>query len=51
MPTYSYHCNSCDNQFDVVRSMSNKAHQPCLLCGWLDRKEYKDQRANAGKEP
>jgi len=38
MPTYTYECKSCDNLFDVMRSLSNKSHQSCVSCGSLETK-------------
>jgi putative FmdB family regulatory protein len=32
MPTYSYKCDSCGNEFDVFQSIKDKALTICLIC-------------------
>ncbi|GAA4396241.1 FmdB family zinc ribbon protein [Tsukamurella soli] len=40
MPTYSYKCTECDNQFDIVQSFSDDALTVCPECGGKLRKVF-----------
>lgn len=33
MPTYDYHCTSCDHKFELFQSMSDKVKRKCPECG------------------
>jgi putative FmdB family regulatory protein len=33
MPTYEYHCDACDHNFDEFQSMSDKPLKKCPECG------------------
>lgn len=33
MPTYEYHCDACDHNFDEFQSMSDKPLKKCPQCG------------------
>ncbi len=33
MPTYDYHCNNCDHEFELFQSMSAKVKKKCPACG------------------
>tara|TARA_R110002153_G_scaffold122221_1_gene268109 strand:+ start:27 stop:416 length:390 start_codon:yes stop_codon:yes gene_type:complete len=32
MPTYSFRCKSCQNEFDVKLKMGDRTKQPCVSC-------------------
>lgn len=32
MPTYSYHCNACNHQFDLFHSIKDGAKRKCPKC-------------------
>ncbi len=38
MPTYSYQCESCGNEFDLRQSFSASTEQPCPACSGLSRR-------------
>ncbi|WLP91864.1 MULTISPECIES: FmdB family zinc ribbon protein [Gordonia] len=40
MPTYSYACTECDNQFDIVQSFSDDALTECPQCTGRLRKLF-----------
>ncbi len=40
MPTYEYHCDSCDRNFDVVQSFHDDALTACPTCGSTVRKVF-----------
>ena len=40
MPTYEYHCDSCDQNFDVVQSFHDDALTACPTCGSPVRKVF-----------
>ncbi len=40
MPTYEYHCDSCDRNFDVVQSFHDDALTACPTCGSPVRKVF-----------
>ena len=40
MPTYSYACTECDNQFDVVQAFSDDALTECPKCDGRLRKLF-----------
>ena len=53
MPTYEYHCTKCDQNFDFVQSMSDKAlticpKEACRLKQWGKGKLKKQIGAGAG---
>jgi putative FmdB family regulatory protein len=33
MPTYTYHCEACDKDFEKEQRISEPALKKCLLCG------------------
>src|SRR5438552_4338834 len=33
MPTYEYHCDACEHNFDEFQSMSDKPLKKCPACG------------------
>ncbi len=39
MPTYDYHCNACDQNFEYFQSMKDDPLKTCLLCGKNDQVE------------
>ena len=40
MPTYEYHCDSCDQNFDVVQSFHDDPLTACPTCGSPVRKVF-----------
>ncbi|MBF6555296.1 MAG: FmdB family transcriptional regulator [Acidimicrobiales bacterium] len=40
MPTYEYHCDSCDQNFDVVQSFQDDPLTVCPTCGSPVRKVF-----------
>jgi putative FmdB family regulatory protein len=40
LPTYEYHCDSCDKNFDVVQSFHDDALTECPTCGSPIRKVF-----------
>ena len=40
MPTYEYHCDSCEKNFDVVQSFQDDALTACPTCGSPVRKVF-----------
>ena len=40
MPTYEYHCDSCDKNFDVVQSFHDDPLTACPTCGSPVRKVF-----------
>ncbi len=40
MPTYEYHCDSCEKNFDVVQSFHDDALTACPTCGSPVRKVF-----------
>jgi putative FmdB family regulatory protein len=40
LPTYEYHCDSCDRNFDVVQSFHDDALTTCPTCGSPVRKVF-----------
>ena len=40
MPTYEYHCDSCDQNFDVVQSFHDEPLTACPTCGSPVRKVF-----------
>lgn len=40
MPTYEYHCDSCDQNFDVVQSFHDDPLTACPACGSPVRKVF-----------
>ncbi len=40
MPTYEYHCDSCDRNFDVVQSFHDDPLEACPTCGSPVRKVF-----------
>ncbi len=40
MPTYEYHCDSCDRNFDVVQSFTDEPLTECPTCGSPVRKVF-----------
>ena len=40
MPTYEYHCDSCDRNFDVVQSFHDDPVTSCPTCGSPVRKVF-----------
>ncbi len=40
MPTYEYHCDSCDRNFDVVQSFHDDPLETCPTCGSPVRKVF-----------
>ena len=40
MPTYEYHCDSCDQNFDVVQSFHDDPLTSCPTCGSPVRKVF-----------
>lgn len=40
MPTYEYHCDSCDRNFDVVQSFHDDPLVACPTCGSPVRKVF-----------
>jgi putative FmdB family regulatory protein len=40
LPTYEYHCDSCDQNFDVVQSFHDDALTACPTCGSPVRKVF-----------
>ncbi len=40
MPTYEYHCDSCEKNFDVVQSFQDDALTSCPTCGSPVRKVF-----------
>jgi putative FmdB family regulatory protein len=40
LPTYEYHCDSCDKNFDVVQSFHDDALTECPTCGSPVRKVF-----------
>src|SRR5665213_2612154 len=40
LPTYEYHCDSCDQNFDVVQSFHDDALSACPTCGSPVRKVF-----------
>jgi len=40
LPTYEYHCDSCDQNFDVVQSFHDDALTSCPTCGSPVRKVF-----------
>ena len=40
MPTYEYHCDSCEKNFDVVQSFHDDALTSCPTCGSPVRKVF-----------
>ncbi len=40
MPTYEYHCDTCDKNFDVVQSFSDDPLTECPTCGSPVRKVF-----------
>ena len=40
MPTYEYHCDSCDRDFDVVQSFHDDPLETCPTCGSPVRKVF-----------
>lgn len=40
MPTYEYHCDSCDANFDVVQSFQDDPLTQCPTCGSPVRKVF-----------
>ena len=40
MPTYEYHCDSCDKNFDVVQSFHDDPLTACPTCGAPVRKVF-----------
>jgi putative FmdB family regulatory protein len=33
MPTYTYHCDACDKEFEKEQRISEPALKKCMLCG------------------
>jgi putative FmdB family regulatory protein len=33
MPTYDYHCDACDHEFEVFHSITEEARRKCPKCG------------------
>ena len=33
MPTYEYHCDACDHQFELFQSITAKPERKCPECG------------------
>jgi putative FmdB family regulatory protein len=40
LPTYEYHCDSCEKNFDVVQSFQDDALTACPTCGSPVRKVF-----------
>jgi putative FmdB family regulatory protein len=40
LPTYEYHCDSCDRNFDVVQSFHDEPLETCPTCGSPVRKVF-----------
>jgi putative FmdB family regulatory protein len=40
LPTYEYHCDSCDENFDVVQSFHDEPLTTCPTCGSPVRKVF-----------
>jgi putative FmdB family regulatory protein len=40
LPTYEYHCDTCDTNFDVVQSFHDDALTQCPTCGSPVRKVF-----------
>ncbi len=40
MPTYEYHCDSCDRNFDIVQSFHDEPLTACPTCGSPVRKVF-----------
>src|SRR5450631_4102849 len=40
LPTYEYHCDSCDQNFDVVQSFTDDPLTACPTCGSPVRKVF-----------
>jgi putative FmdB family regulatory protein len=40
LPTYEYHCDSCDENFDVVQSFQDDPLSTCPTCGSPVRKVF-----------
>jgi len=40
LPTYEYHCESCDQNFDVVQSFHDEPLTACPTCGSPVRKVF-----------
>jgi putative FmdB family regulatory protein len=40
LPTYEYHCDSCEKNFDVVQSFQDDALTSCPTCGSPVRKVF-----------
>src|ERR1700736_378730 len=40
LPTYEYHCDSCDQNFDVVQSFQDDPLTSCATCGSPVRKVF-----------
>jgi putative FmdB family regulatory protein len=40
LPTYEYHCDSCDENFDVVQSFTDDPLTTCPTCGSPVRKVF-----------
>src|SRR5437763_16062902 len=38
MPTYEYHCDACEHNFDEFQSMSEEALKKCPKCGKKKRR-------------
>lgn len=36
MPTYEYHCNSCNEDFEIFQRISDPSKAPCSNCGSND---------------
>lgn len=36
MPTYTFHCKSCDKDFDLKLKMGDRTKHPCAFCQSLD---------------
>ena len=47
MPTYEYHCDACEHNFDEFQSFSDKQLKKCPKCGkrfWIERRLIKTSR-------
>ena len=40
MPTYGYHCPSCDTEFEVFQRMSDASGADCPRCGAASRRVF-----------
>ena len=49
MPTYDYHCDACDHEFELFHSITEEAKRKCPKCGkiFYTGSEKKDRHCRA----